>query len=166
MKQCIKIAVCVIIVLICLLILVAKYDTWGVKPGAFDGHFSYFVDASDGGVSVFDVRRSYSGYFLFKNRFGRVVVAETTPESVVYRNNLTNAVYDKFGEVITYVRTIQPGIPTHLDFIGADNGSTTVFDLTYNLIILNTQNLKSYKPVIYKNRISGFYITWQVWIRN
>jgi len=106
-----------------------KYDTRGVKPGAFDGHFSHYVYASDGGVGVFDVERSRSGYFLFENRFGRVVVAESTPEKARFRNGLTNAAYEKFGEVITNVRTIQPGIPTHLDFVGADNGSTTIFEL-------------------------------------
>ena len=130
MKLFLRITVCAILALFFVLGFAAKYDTCGVRPGAFAGELEYFVHVSGGAVkTLYDVQYSRSGYYVFKNRFGRVVVAETTPKEARNRNKLTDTVYEKYGQVITHVRTIRAGIPTHLDFVGADNGSTTIFDL-------------------------------------
>ena len=128
MKKVLGITVCVILVLIYMLDLVAKYDTCGVKPGKYSGGITYFWKTA-AVKTPGDVQKSRSDYYVFKNRFGRVVVAETIPDEAHYRNELSNAIYEKYGPVITNVRTIRPGIPTHLDFIGTDNGSTTIYDL-------------------------------------
>ena len=95
MKKFWKGAVCVLIILLCVLGLVAKYDTNG---------FYWGMD------KAYDM--GYSHVDIFTNRFGRTVYVY----AIGQYGDINRSLMKMFGRRVTHVQTLPANTANHLDF--------------------------------------------------
>ena len=130
MKKFWKGAVCVLLILLCVLGIAAKYDTRGITPELVeDLRYESYISQKTQELSyreIWGIKRN--GYFIFPNRFGSAVVAEVTHSNSM--SALSVKLYEQIGPAILRVRTVPGnGTPTHLDFWQVENGVTTIYEL-------------------------------------
>ena len=129
MKRILKNAVCVLLILFCVLGLAAKYDSYGVMIGKIEGKSNYRMYISKvTGHDILDntIVQSSAGFCIYPNRFGGAVILEV---AMPRGNKVSSWIYENYGKVVLNIRTVTNGVPTHFDFLGVANGGTTIYEL-------------------------------------
>ena len=115
-----KTLICIVIIIVAVLVLAAKYDTRGVYPGTEAGKM-FSVDVTQR-LEKYGIDVPVEGHthtWLYKNTFGRLVVVHGLIRT--HTDSVWDQLCEKFGGVVWRAQTVptETAVTTHLDFFNA-----------------------------------------------